>query len=271
MIEVRHCNGLDLLKDVKDGSVDLILTDPPYVISKSTGMDKFKKQIENGDDLSKTEKEWKEWVEANPGKKTTKTMKSNFLKYGSIYGKKYATTTQFGKWDEDFTLDHLDAFIVQYYDKLRDGGTCIIWFDLWKIGELKSLMEKHKFKQIRLVEWLKTNPQPINSSVNYLTNAREVAVLGVKKQKPTFNSRHDKGVYEFPLASSSRRFHPTQKSIPLFQALIEKHSNPGDLVMDTFLGGGTTAYACKATGRRFVGSEINKEYYEGIMKNSDML
>ena len=132
-----------------------------------------------------------------------------------------------------------------YYKKLRDGGTCIIFFDLWKLTPLKELMEKHKFKQLRFIEWIKTNPQPINSRVNYLTNSREIALLGVKKGKPTFNSEYDKGIYEFPIQGGKKRFHPTQKSIKLFEDLIKKHSNEGDLVVDTFLGGGTTAIASK--------------------------
>ena len=150
---------------------------------------------------------------------------------------------------------------------MRDGGTCIIFFDLWKVSHLKELMEKYKFKQLRFIEWIKTNPQPINSRVNYLTNSREIALLGVKKGKPTFNGEYDKGIYEFPIQGGKKRFHPTQKSIKLFEELIKKHSNEGDLVVDTFLGGGTTAIACKETGRRFVGSELDEMYFKSL---SDM-
>ena len=125
-------------------------------------------------------------------------------------------------------------------------------------------MEKYKFKQIRFIEWIKTNPQPVNSRVNYLTNAREIAVLGVKKGKPTFNSEYDNGIYKYPIQNSKNRFHPTQKNIKLFEELIKKHSNEGDLVVDTFLGGGTTAIACKNMGRACMGSEISKEYFDKL-------
>jgi site-specific DNA-methyltransferase (adenine-specific) len=158
-------------------------------------------------------------------------------------------------------MENLEEFIKLYYTKLRDGGTCIIFFDLWKLSHLKELMEKHKFKQLRFIEWIKTNPQPINSRVNYLTNSREIAILGVKKGKPTFNGEYDNGIYRFPIQSGKDRFHPTQKNIKLFEELIKKHSNEGDLVVDTFLGGGTTAIACKNTGRKCIASEISGEYY----------
>jgi len=115
-----------------------------------------------------------------------------------------------------------------------------------------------------MIEWIKTNPQPRNSKVNYLTNCREIALIGVKDGSPTFHSSYDNGIYSFPLQGGKNRFHPTQKSLPLFEALIQKHSNEGDVVLDTFLGGGTTAFACKNTNRKFRGCEISKEYYDQV-------
>ena len=50
----------------------------------------------------------------------------------------------------------------------------------------------------------------------------------------------------------------------LFEELIKKHSNEGETVVDPFLGGGTTAFACKTTRRNFKGCEISKEYYDKI-------
>ena len=65
----------------------------------------------------------------------------------------------------------------------------------------------------------------------------------------------------FPLQGGKNRFHPTQKSLQLFEELIKKHSNENDTVLDTFLGGGTTL-ACKNTNRKFKGCELNKEYFD---------
>ena len=42
-------------------------------------------------------------------------------------GKKYAVQTDYGKWDNEFTIESLEQFIEQYYKKLKKGGTCIIW------------------------------------------------------------------------------------------------------------------------------------------------
>jgi len=263
-MDIRHCDGIELLKSLENGSVDLILTDPPYIISHDTGMNALHNAIASGEDLSKTEEDWNAYTSENEAAKTTPNAKENYMKYGTIYGKKYSVKTNYGEWDEKFTMNNLEEFIKLYYKKLRDGGTCIIFFDLWKLSHLKELMEKYKFKQIRFIEWIKTNPQPINSRVNYLTNAREIALLGVKKGKPTFNSDYDAGVYNYPIQGGKQRFHPTQKNIRLFEDLIKKHSNEGDLVVDTFLGGGTTAIAAKNTGRRCIASELSSEYYEKV-------
>jgi site-specific DNA-methyltransferase (adenine-specific) len=163
-------------------------------------------------------------------------------------------------------MDVLEEFISEYYKKLRTGGTFIIFFDIWKITPLKELMEKYKFKQIRFIEWIKTNPQPLNSKVNYLTNCREIALLGIKGGKPTFNSSYDDGVYRFPLQGGRNRFHPTQKSLALTEELIKKHSNEEDTVLDTFLGSGTTAIAAKNTNRKCKGCELSTEYYNKMME-----
>ena len=75
---------------------------------------------------------------------------------------------------------------------------------------------------------------------------------------------NDKGIYIYPTQPKKKRGvgHPTRKNIKMFMELIEKHSNPGELVVDTFLGSGTTAIACKKTNRKFKGCEISKEYYD---------
>ena len=80
------------------------------------------------------------------------------MKYGSIYGKKYCVKTDYRDWDNEFTIEILEEFISEYYKKLKKGGTLILFFDLWKISHLKDIMEKYKFKQIRFIEWIKTNP-----------------------------------------------------------------------------------------------------------------
>lgn len=234
-------DGLDLLAEIKNNTVDLILTDPPYVISRDSGMNTFfNAKDEFGNPI--TDKKW---------------------------GNRYKIKTDYGDWDSKFTIETLIQFIEEYYRILRAGGTCIIFFDLWKIESLKNILEKINFKKIRFIEWIKTNPVPINSKIAYLSNSREVALFCTKGAKNTFNSKYDNGIYNFPIYQGKRgidRIHPTQKSLLLFEELIKKHTNEGDLVVDTF-GGSATTYIASITQNRFcLSSEIDKNFYDKSIK-----
>lgn len=265
-IHVKNMDGLCYLRTyISNNSIDLILTDPPYIISRESGMNthynNVKNNIKNNIKYIKNEKEWAEY-KLKHNIQNDKN-KEKYMKYGSVYGTKYCVKTHYGDWDANFTMEILEQYIAEFYNKLRIGGSIILFFDLWKITPLKTLLEKYKFKQIRFIEWIKTNPQPRNSKINYLTNCREIALTAVKKSKPTFNSCQDNGIYFYPFQTYNRQ-HCTQKSLKLFEELIRKHSNENDVVLDTFLGSGTTLIACKNTKRRFKGCEISRTYFDYI-------
>lgn len=263
-LRLKHGEGLSFLGELQPKSINLVLADPPYIISRNSGMQKFHDKVKSGENLTKTNEDWKKYKIKHDINNDNK--KEEYLKYGTIYGKKYAVKTDYGSWDKDFDMTKLKEFVEEYYRVLVNGGTCIIFFDLWKITLLHDMMVNAGFKQMRMIEWIKTNPQPRNSKVNYLTNCREIAVLGIKKSKPTFNSKYDNGIYKHPLQGGKLRIHPTQKSLPLFEELIKKHSNENDIVLDTFLGAGTTAMACMNTKRICYGCELQKKYFDTYVK-----
>ena len=220
-IQLVNQSCFDYLKTLQNNSVSLVLTDPPYEVSRETN---FKSGKATGRDTDR-----------------------------------FRISMNFGDWDNNFT--GLDEVIKECYRILKNGGTMICFYDLWKLTTIKKYFENAHFKQIRFIEWLKTNPVPLNSKTNYLTNAREIAIVGIKKSKPTFNSQYDNGVYSYPICRDKGRFHPTQKPVLLLEELILKHSNEGDLVCDCFAGSGSTAVASFNTHRNFVGCELSKEYY----------
>ncbi len=189
---------------------------------------------------------------------------TNFKKGNGL--ERLKVSMDFGEWDKEF--EDLSKVIEECYRVLKKGGTLICFYDIWKITHLRKYFEDSKFKQIRLIEWVKTNPVPLNSKRNYLTNAREIAVLGVKGSNPVFNSVYDSGIYKYGICRDAGRFHPTQKPIALIKEIIEKHSNENDIVLDCFSGSGTTAAACLELGRDFKGCEISEEYY---IKSMDRL
>ncbi|WMW24352.1 site-specific DNA-methyltransferase [Methanolobus sediminis] len=78
------------------------------------------------------------------------------------------------------------------------------------------------------------------------------------------------GMIQENMAKKEKRVHPAQKPIELFKWILENYSNPGDLVLDPFLGSGTTLRACRETNRNCIGFEKNPEY-EQLIKERAML
>lgn len=227
MIELENKSCFDYLKEVESNSIDLILIDPPYEISRDT----------------------------------------NFKRGATV--ERLAISMDFGDWDKDFK--DLDVVIKESYRVLKKSGTLICFYDLWKITTLSEYFKDAKFTQLRFIEWVKTNPVPINSKHNYLTNSREIAVVGIKGGSCTFNSEYDSGIYSYPICQDEGRFHPTQKPLALIKEIVAKHSNENDTVLDCFSGSGTTAAACLELNRNFKGCEINKDYFnKSVDRLNDM-
>ena len=213
-----------LLNDVPAGTADLILTDPPYSISKKTG---FK----------------------NLGKNSVE---------------RFAISMDFGKWDH--TEINLDDFSKLSYKALKQGGTIICFYDLWKITKVQSAFIKAGFKMIRLIIWEKTNPVPLNSKSIYLSNSREVAVLGSKStESQHLIANMIMGFMSFPI-HREKGMHPTQKPLQLMEKLIEaKHSktNGDSGNRPISMGSGTTGLSWnKIKEARFIGGDKDSNYIE---------
>jgi len=74
------------------------------------------------------------------------------------------------------------------------------------------------------------------------------------------------GMLQENMKHKEKRYHPTQKPIALFKWILEKYSSSGDVVLDPFLGSGTTLRACRETDRIGLGFEINPDYESIIRK-----
>ena len=97
-MEIKNESGEDFLTTIQDNSVHLILVDPPYIISKESGMknhyNSVKEAEENNIEYLKTEEEWIQYKKEKKYKNDDK--KENYMKYGTIYGKKYCVKTDYG-------------------------------------------------------------------------------------------------------------------------------------------------------------------------------
>jgi len=94
-----------------------------------------------------------------------------------------------------------------------------------------------------------------------------VAFKSGSKNYRQFEERNENKLPELRVPSSWQKFntevglHPTQKPVPLFEYLIKTYTNPNEVVLDPCLGSGTTAIACMNLGRKYIGFEINLEYF----------
>ena len=170
----------------------------------------------------------------------------------------------YGEWDYNFDQKE---WIRLTSPVVREGGSMIIFNDWKNLSYVVEALVENGFLIKDLIRWEKTNPMPRNIDSRYVMDF-EVAIWAVKgKGKWTFNRPADvpylKPVFRTGMVpGGKKRIHPTQKHMDVIRSLVEIHSNEGDLVFDPFAGSGTTGLACIYTGRKFIGAEIDKKYYD---------
>jgi|LSQX01.3.fsa_nt_gb DNA modification methylase len=159
-----------------------------------------------------------------------------------------------------FEYSILDDFV-----RVMKKVNIIIWFSKLQMQDILNYFMNLKDKEIYFepLVWIKTNPIPATNNVwlrdlEYAFHFREKGVklndgyeLKSKWYQSPINTK-DKELYD----------HPTIKPLELVKKHIEHTTQVDDIVLDTFLGSGTTAVACHETKRQFIGFEIDKSYYD---------
>ena len=140
-------------------------------------------------------------------------------------------------------------------DKTR--GSIYMFCGFNQVSDIRKAMTA-KGLSTRIIVWEKTNPSPMNGEYIWLSGI-ELCVFG-KKSGATFNEHCKNTVFRYP--SGGSKIHPTQKPLNLFRRLLLASSNECDVVLDPFMGSGTTAVACIKEKRHFIGFELDKEYFD---------
>ena len=142
----------------------------------------------------------------------------------------------------------------------------IIFMSLMKIESLIAAAQSVGFYYKTTGIWHKKNPIPRNMNLTFV-NSTEGWVYFVKKgPSGTFNN-DGKVIHDFfesgltPASEKKYGNHPTQKPLKLIKHFVEVLSNPGDTIVDPFMGSGTTALACYNQERNFIGCEIDPGYF----------
>ena len=122
-----------------------------------------------------------------------------------------------------------------------------------------SEKQKNKKGTVRQIIWAKSNPSPMNGEYIYLSGT-ENAVWFKKAGTGKMNTKCKKNFFIHPTGSS--KFHPTEKNHKLLTELISDNTNENDTVIDCCMGSGSTGIVCKNLNRKFVGIELDSNYFD---------
>jgi site-specific DNA-methyltransferase (adenine-specific) len=242
---ILHGDCIEVLNSLPENSVDLIFADPPYNL-----------QLRN--DL----------------------YRPNMTKVAAVND----------GWDKFEDFKAYDEFTRKWLSAcrrvLKETGTIWVIGSYHNIFRIGSVIQDLGFWILNDVLWIKTNPMPNFRGVRF-TNAHETMIWAQKKKgaKYTFNHQSMKALnddlqmrsdWEIPLATGKQRLkvngskaHSTQKPEALLYRVIMASSKPGDVILDPFLGSGTTGAVAKKLGRNWIGIERDKKYIRVAQKRID--
>lgn len=236
MIKLYNDDCFNVLKNIDDNSVDLVLTDPPY---GTTAIE--------WDNILDYEKVWVEldrivkpksniiFFGSQPFTSKLITSKLDWFRYELIWNKNKCGSPGLAKIRPNKVHENIMVF------SKKSGGT------------YNPIMEKGE-------PYKRFNPDGYGSGKN--THGYG---FGNKKSVGSENSgtRYPKSILHASRNFSAQQtLHPTQKPTNLLNWLIMTYSNENDIVLDFTMGSGSTGVSCKLTNRKFIGVELEKEYYD---------
>ncbi len=224
-----HGDCLQLMKDIPDGSVDMILADPPY----GTTACKWDSSIP----LEPMWEQLKRIIKPNGAIVMTASQPfTSVLVCSNMKMFKYDWT-----WRKPKGTGHLNA----KKQPMRDKEDVVVFYRNQPTYNPQMVVGK---------------PYPEKSGWK---GTEGYEGYGVDKRVGNANdgTRYPKQVLEFGVVERGT-LHPTQKPVALMEYLIKTYTNQGDTVLDFTMGSGTTGVACKNLGRNFIGIELDFEYYQ---------
>lgn len=227
MIKLLHGDCYELIKDIPDKTIDLVYIDIPY-LSKSMNS-------KNGNIKVKFNK-------SSDYRNETRT--KTFIEISKL-------------------MVGIDYSIFDELCRVLKNINIFIWCSKEQLLDIMKYFIENKKCLFELLCWCKTNPAPFTNNT-WLTDIEYC--LYFRNNKVKLNNKFEyKSKYYISGTNVKDKDdfkHPTIKPIDLVKRHILHVTNDGDLVLDCFMGSGTTGVACKETGRDFIGIEINDEYFK---------
>ena len=210
---------LEIMRDIPDGSVDMVVTDPPYKLtSRGTS--------------------------------------------GSMGGAFWTgELAKNGKVFENGSVDISD-WIGECYRVLKGGTHIYIMVNDKNLMRYLNEVDRSGFNFVKTLVWVKPN----KICGRWYMTQKETIILARKGEQRPINNAGTSDVLFTPSFKKQKadklNLHDTEKPTELMQVLIENSSKENDVILDPFMGSGTTAIACINTNRNFIGFELDKQYCE---------
>lgn len=180
--------------------------------------------------------------------------------YGIDYVTK-RTSKKTRKIKNDDNLNWLDNFVDLCYEKMKQDSVFYCFCSFHNIDIFKQTIQK-KFKVKNILVWEKNNFGMGDLKGDFAPQVE--FIIFATKGRPLIRGRRDCNILKFN--KTRNELHPTQKPVDLLEFLIEKFSDKNDLILDCFMGSGSTGVACRNTNRRFIGMELDDEYFNTAKK-----
>ena len=230
-VELWHGDCLELMKNIPDGSIDLILCDLPYEVTRN------------------------KWDIKIP-------MIPLWMEYRRII-KENGAIVLFGSGRFTSTLVNSGGSLWRYN---------LVWKKTTPTGFLNANRQPLRIHEDICVFYKKQptyNPQKTTghkrkvSTSQHKRNSKKTTNYGCHELSSYDSTeRFPVSVLEFATDKQKSALHPTQKPVALLEYLVKTYTNEGETVLDNCMGSGGTGVACINTGRKFIGIELEKEYFD---------
>lgn len=225
---------LERMKEIPDGSVDMVLTDPPY----GTTACKW-------DSIIPFEPMWAQLKRIT--KKNGAIVMTASQPFTSALGASQISMLKYcWYWRKSRATGHLNAKKMP----MKDVEDVLVFYSSQTTYNPQGLAPLDKVQ--------KNSASHIARGVT--SDATSVVTGGITKQTYTQESTgYPRQVLNFP--SEGKTVHPTQKPVALMEYLIKTYTNEGETVLDFTMGSGTTGVAAKNLNRNFIGIELDEGYF----------
>ena len=236
-------DSLNVLKKLSDNSIDACITDPPYNIEGQRN-----KEIG--------------WYKSNSLWKESKNFNKFSESWDNFSNQSY----------EDFTV----SWLMEIKRVVKENGNVAIFGSYHNIFKIGYLLEKLDFRIINSIVWYKRNAFPnitqrmFCESTEYIIWAANNSSKKAKNWTFNYNEMKDlnggkqmRNMWDIPSTPSSEKKegkHPSQKPLAVMERLIKSLSKEGDIILDPFVGSGTTSLASVKNKRKYIGIDTNLDY-----------